>query len=164
MKLSRALAVIAILVFAGIAIYHTQKKTPQKGEFKSADELMQFMAGEAVKKAEKENQTKLDYSVQSIEKVETILSKLHEQYVKDKDSIAVNDLSMAYGAYIGEVIKRSEPGVRWGIDHPVAGDKSYPLYWKGGESFPWGWCFKRIMNGPEDNVWHKYLLVKQQRS
>ena len=161
MKTSTTLTLIAIVLIAGIAVYQSQHKSVQKENFKSIDALMQFMAAEAVKKAEQENHIKLDYSVQSLENIEAILGKLHEQYVKDRSSVAVNEASMAYGAYLGEVIKRSEPGAYWEADHPVAGEKSYPLYWKGGVSYPWGWCLKRILNGPEDNVWRKYLALKQ---
>ncbi len=163
MKTANVLILIAIVFIAGIYIYNSQKKS-QKTEFKDTNEMMAYLAAEAVKDAEKENHIKLDYSVQSIEQVEAVLSKIHEQYSKDKSSIAVNGLAMAYGAYIGEVIKRTEPDAKWERDHPVAGEKSYPIHWRGGESFPCGWCFKRITNGPEDNVWHKYQILKQQRS
>lgn len=167
MKLLGVLAVIIVAVIAGAAFLNTKKKSPQQAEFKSTQEMMTFLAAEAVKDAEKENQIKLDYSPQSIEKVEAVLSKIHEQYTRDKSSIAINGLAMAYGAYIGEVIRKSEPGAKWERDHPVGGEKSYPLHWiaggKAGESFPCGWCFKRITNGPEDNVWHKYQMIKEQR-
>jgi len=163
MKLLVVLAVIIVAVIAGAAFLRTQKKSSQHAVFKTTQEMMTFLAAEAVKDAEKENQIKLDYSPQSIEKVEAVLDNIHEQYTKDKSSIAVNGLAMAYGAYIGEVIRRSEPGSIWERDHPVGGEKSYPLHWKGGESFPCGWCFKRITNGPEDNVWHKYQMLKEQR-
>ena len=33
------------------------------------------------------------------------------------------------------------------------------LYWKQSQSFPVGWCGKRILNGDEDNVWHKYQVL-----
>ncbi len=164
MKTTNILILIAIVAVAGIAIYSSQKKSPKKAEFKNTDEMMVYLAAEAVKDAEKENHITLDYSAQSIEKVEAVLSKIHEQYLKDKSSIAVNGLAMAYGAYIGEVIKRTEPDAKWERDHPVAGEKSYPIRCRGGESFPCGWCYKRITNGPEDNVWHKYKVLKQQRS
>jgi hypothetical protein len=163
MKVLGIFALIAVALVAGVALLKAQKKSPQQTEFKTTEEMMTFLAAEAVKDAEKENKIKLDYSPQSIEKVEAVLGKIHEQYTKDKLSIAVNGLAMAYGAYIGEAIRRSEPGSKWERDHPVGGEKSYPLHWKGGESFPCGWCFKRITNGPEDNVWHKYQMLKEQR-
>lgn len=163
MKVLGILAVVVIAVVAGLAVLKSQKKPAQQTEFKTTDEMMVVLAAEAVKDAEKETNIKLDYSPQSIEKVEEVLSKIHEQFAKDKSSIAVNGLAMAYGAYIGEVIRRTEPGVTWKEDHPVAGEKSYPLHWNGGESFPCGWCYKRITNGPEDNVWYKYQLAKGQR-
>jgi hypothetical protein len=62
---------------------------------------------------------------------------------------------------IGEVIRRTETNVRWERDHPVMGEKAYPLHWGKGDSFPMGWCEKRIVNGDEDNVWVKYTVLKQ---
>jgi integrase len=48
-------------------------------------------------------------------------------------------------------------------DDPVGGEKSYPIVWGGGHSYPMAWCYHRIVNGPEDNVWIKYRVLKEQR-
>jgi hypothetical protein len=122
---------------------------------------VQYLAAEAVGDAAKHDAVELDYSVDSIRKVDDILGKLHDRYVKDQSSVRVTPLAHIYGAYIGEAIRRSEPGSRWERDHPVGGEKSYPLHWRGGESFPMGWCYRRIVNGPEDDVWMKYVAIKQ---
>ena len=156
-------SVLAVAAIAYASFLRNPRKPLRRPEFKTTQEMMTLLAAEAVKDAERENQINLDYSPQSIEQVEAILGKIHEQYMKDKASISVNGLAMAYGAYIGEAIRRSEPGSSWERDHPVGGEKSYPLRWKTGESFPCGWCYKRISNGPEDNVWHKYQMLKERR-
>ncbi len=41
----------------------------------------------------------------------------------------------------------------------MAGEKSYPLRWKGKETFPLAWCSKRIVNGDEDSIWFKYTVI-----
>jgi hypothetical protein len=64
---------------------------------------------------------------ESIENVEKILGGLHDQYTKNPSSVSANGLGSAYGAYIGEIIRRSELGAKWERDDPVAGEKSYPL-------------------------------------
>ena len=125
---------------------------------------MQWLANEAVKDSRDKNHVELDYSVASIEKVERVLGILHNQYAKNPSSISVNGLASAYGAYIGEVIRKSESDARWERDDPVGGEKSYPIIWGGGNSYPMAWCYKRIVNGPEDNVWVKYRVLKDRRS
>jgi hypothetical protein len=47
----------------------------------------------------------------------------------------------------------------WAIDHEVAGPGSFPIRWGDHESFPIGWCGKRIINGEEDNVWFKFRAL-----
>jgi hypothetical protein len=65
---------------------------------------------------------------------------------------------MTWGAYIGEVIRRLEGG-HWEKDSDVAGPDTYPIHHGQGQSFVVGWCGKRILNGAEDNVWHKFQVV-----
>jgi hypothetical protein len=125
---------------------------------------VQWLANEAVRDARDQNHVELDYSVASIETVDKVLGGLHEQYSKNPSSISVKGLASSYGAYIGEVIRKTEPGARWERDDAVMGEKSYPLIWGGGNSYPMAWCYRRIVNGPEDNVWVKYRVLKDRRS
>jgi hypothetical protein len=91
-------------------------------QFKTAGEFVQFLATMAVSNAQQNNQTTLDYTPESIKTVETIFDGIHDQYVKNPSSVAPNELGSAYGAYIGEVVRRSEPGVRWERDDAPAGE------------------------------------------
>ncbi|HEX8878883.1 MAG TPA: hypothetical protein VF749_02590, partial [Candidatus Acidoferrum sp.] len=59
--------------------------------------FVEWLANGAAKDAREQNQIKLDYS------------GLHEQYAKDRSTIGVQGLGPAYGACIGEVLRRSEP-------------------------------------------------------
>ena len=43
--------------------------------------------------------------------------------------------------------------------HQVAGLGSLPIRWGEHESFPIGWCGKRIINCDEDNVWSKFRIL-----
>lgn len=154
-KVSSAIA-LAFLALLAYSVYHAGHNNP----FQTAGEFTQWLATEAVRDARDNNRRSLDYTPESIQNVETILGCLHDQYLKNPSSISVNGLGSAYGAYIGEVIRRSESGARWERDDPIAGEKSYPFHWAGRVSFPMSWCQKRIINGPEDNVWLKYRLLK----
>jgi hypothetical protein len=115
-----------------------------------------------VKDAEQGNGIRLDYSAESIKTVDHILGKLHDQYMKAPSSISVRGLSAAYGAYVGEVIRRTEPNVHWLRDDDL-GEKIYPLVWDKAHVYPMSWCQKRIENGDEDNVWMKYTILRKQR-
>ena len=162
MKIS---TIVVVLLFAGFLVYTLilRKRATGERKFQSTDEFVQWLANEAVKDARENYGVELDYSPNSIQKVEQTLGQVHDQYVKDQKSVLPIPLGSAYGAYIGEVIRRTEPGARWERDDPVMGEKAYPIIWGGGNSYPMGWCIKRIENGPEDNVWIKYKVLKQRR-
>jgi hypothetical protein len=132
-------------------------------QFQSPTQFAQWLATEAVQDAKDNNHVALDYTPNSIQNVEKILGQLHDQYTKNPSSVSADGLDSAYGAYIGEVIRRSESDARWEQDDPVGGPKSYPLIWGGGNSFPMAWCYHRIVNGPEDDVWFKYRVLKDDR-
>ena len=140
------------------------RKEEQPRTFATTDEFIQWLASEAVQDAKTQNNVQLNYSVESIKAVDKILGQIHDAYVKDPKSVSVTGLGSAYGAYVGEVIRRSESGAKWERDDPVGGEKSYPLIWGAGHSYPLGWCQKRIINGDEDSVWVKYSVLKERAS
>ena len=160
MKLAVSISLSLALV-GGVYLLRMSGKASSDRPFgSSTDEFVEWLANEAVKDAWEQNQIKLDYRVESIKNVDQILGKLHEQYARDRSTISVQGLGSAYGAYIGEVIRRSEPGSRWQRDDAI-GEKSYPLIWGAGHSYPMAWCSRRILNGDEDNVWLKYRALKE---
>lgn len=153
-----------MLVFLVLVVgFVFRNRYVKQHQFQTPGQFAQWMATEAVKDAKENNQVVLDYTPNSIQRVENILGQLHDQYVKNPSSISASGLGSAYGAYIGEVIRRSETGAKWERDDPVGGEKSYPLVWGGGHSYPMAWCYHRIVNGSEDNVWIKYHVLKEER-
>jgi hypothetical protein len=159
---SSTVVALTLLALGLVLFLLTRRKEASGLKFNSTDQFIQFMAAEAVKDAKGKDGVNLDYSVDSIKEVEEILGRLHEQYVKDPSSISAKGLGSAYGAYVGEVIRRSEPGAKWERDDNVGGEKSYPIIWGSGQghSYPMAWCYHRIVNGPEDNVWVKFRVLK----
>lgn len=106
----------------------------------------------------------LDWSDRSIANVETILTRLHADYVKSKTQIpddAIATLAKAYGSYIGEVYRRNHGG-DWGmmtldgLDFPAVKARSGVAFW------PIGRVTNRIKNGSGDNVafYYRGLLGK----
>jgi|SRR5690242_6002698 len=150
------ISLVSILVVT-VGLLRLNKQTKS---FKNTDEFVQYLASEAVSDAEKNNRLHLDYSIASIKSVESILSQVHEQNSKDPKSVNAVAMANMYGAYIGETIRRNEPNARWQSGDTVAGEKSYPLIWSAGHSYPMAWCYHRILNGEEDNVWVKYSVLR----
>lgn len=128
------------------------------------DYAMRHVAQRAVIRARKERGLKLDYSAASIEQVERVLSELHVQHAQT--SIASREfsmLSLSWGAYIGEVMKRVQPG-RWQRDSEKAGAGSMPLVFdSSNEAFPCSWAYKRIADGPDDNILFKFQVFSDPR-
>lgn len=102
----------------------------------------------------------LDWSDDSIEKIELILSSLHKEARKDKPTQEqMLGFAIPFGSYIGEVYRRNH-GAEWG-SITLEGE-TYPGLQcsKRGQNFwPWLKALKRIENGDEDNVWHYYQIL-----
>jgi hypothetical protein len=150
-------AAIASIVYRNSQYY---QKANGEYNFSSVDEMMDKLSGNATTDAKISTEMTLIFGVESFESLEYVLGILHDSYKADNNSVNVYNYAMVYGAYIGESIKYSVPGSRWEKDHDVGGSNSYPLHWNNQTSFPCVWCYKRIVNGPKDNVWHKYLALK----
>jgi hypothetical protein len=126
-----------------------------------AVEEMKVRASQAIEIASSEYETSLDYSPESVAKVEEILGKIHERNIKEpiSEKQLVKE-SLRWGGYIGEVIIRIKP-CHWELNSKIGGEGSLPIVFENEkhETFPVGWCYKRIINGPEDNVWHKFNFL-----
>jgi hypothetical protein len=153
------LLVVLAIVLVGYRAYTRRSQPPGPTPISTdPNKFMPEMADRAVQFAAQRGKT-LDYTIDSVTSVETLLGELHESRAKQQLSDReVNVQALHFGAYIGEVIRRKYGG-SWSTDHSVAGPKSFPVHWNGGESFPIGWCGKRILNGDEDNVWFKFQVL-----
>jgi hypothetical protein len=130
-------------------------------------DMMAAYAADAVDHARETCGVPLDYDPGSVAQVEAILGKLYEGiprglfarlFGKGPSPDVIAAICKMYGAYIGECIRRKWGG-EWETDHPVAGPQSFPIDSQGHQSFPLGWCYKRLRAGPEDNVWHKLQVL-----
>jgi hypothetical protein len=159
-----------ILVLVAAALlggYWYLRVRPRKSQTLTAQDVikeMQFRADLAVKDAKNEFNVVLDYSPESIETVESVLAQIHASHAANPIADAeLNRHALKWGGYVGEVIKRVRPA-EWKLDSKVGGAGSFPIvYAEKGESFPVGWCYRRIVNGDEDNVWHKFTTFVMNR-
>ncbi len=153
MKIATALA---FLLVCGASRKRAQSPSSSRDDVQLG---MKQAAQEAVHTARTAYGLTLDYSPKSVEAVEAILAKLHEEHKGSPFPLArEKEEGWRWGAYVGEVILRLSPG-HWEADHPAGGKGSFPVRVARGDSFPIGWCRKRIVNGPEDNVWHKFQIL-----
>jgi hypothetical protein len=105
----------------------------------------------------------LDGTDASIEQIETILTRFHDEMAAASPTQeTILQFAKMFGSYVGEVFRRNH-GARWGMVTIGADtfpgmetDKVAARFW------PWGRVQKRLVNGPEDNVWHYYMELAAQ--
>lgn len=160
MNTSSAWQLAALGAILLIAIVFAVRRMRDPGPTNIGEQMAQ-MAREAVQYARERGVT-LDYSRDSVEQVESLLDELSKQWqAGDLLEQTVHAHALRFGAYLGEILRR-EYGGHWTRDHEVAGPNSLPIHWGGGQSFPVGWCGKRILNGEEDNVAFKFRVLTSQ--
>jgi len=128
---------------------------------------MDAYAQDAVDYAAKLNK-KLDYSEKSIEAVEEICTLLYNSlpknflakfFRKSPNEETIIQISKMLGGYTGEVIKKHYGG-SWDVED----FQGNTIVLTVGEikTFPVGKVYKRLKNGPEDNVHHFYHFVTRE--
>jgi hypothetical protein len=124
-------------------------------------------AQEAVDFAKQHFQLTLDYSDKSIQEVEGILARFHDDLPKSAfqrlfrpapPPEKISQTVVMFGSYVGEVLHRRLSGSRWEQD--TSGGRNV-LCLTDGERRVWPHTkvHKRIINGPEDNIWHYFTGV-----
>jgi hypothetical protein len=101
----------------------------------------------------------LDWSDSCVRHVETILDRLHRDVPNAAPSEdQIFGFAKMLGSYVGEVHRKNHGG-RWGLvtldgeSFPGMRDAGGRLFW------PWGRAQNRIVEGPENNVWHYYQVL-----
>ena len=107
--------------------------------------------------------TNLDGSEASIALVEQMLGRLHEQLQIARPTEAqIGAFAKMFGSYVGEVY-RLKHGAEWGVVR--VDDKEFPgmqAAANGLQFWPWERAYNRIVDGPENNMWHYYLALLAQ--
>jgi hypothetical protein len=148
-------AAIAICALFGVLVLRTYLgKRKIRSDF---DYAMQVVAKEAVRRAKSQHGVNLDFGPASIERLEGMLGSIHEGHLKNP--LTEKELSLQsirWGAYIGEAIKRVRGG-KWHRDSEKAGRGAMPIVFDAAnEAFPCSWAYKRIADGPDDNIVFKF--------
>ncbi len=99
----------------------------------------------------------LDYSVESLAKLDAIIEGLRQDGVSAQE---VAETLFSFGCYVGEVFVRNAKG-RWRLasETPMARASGFPLVIQlGADTYcnPIGKVFKRLEEGPEHELTHFY--------
>ena len=123
-------------------------------------QIAEAYALDAVDLARERFRVTLDWSDSSVQDIESILRYLHEQMQHAKPSAdRVLQFAKIFGSYVGEVFKRN-PGASWGT--VSLGNDRFPGMQAERtevEFWPWGRAQKRLISGPEENVWHYFQTL-----
>jgi hypothetical protein len=102
----------------------------------------------------------LDYSEDSLKKLEDILSRMKQQYADNPTQDQLDERCKMWGSYLGEVVRRRFGGT-WSIEtYPGKGFATLTLSVGGSKLFPSMKVHRRLTQGEDDDVWAFYKMVK----
>lgn len=121
----------------------------------SVTEMVCSYAEKAIKMAAERDQV-LDYSEESLTRMETILEQLSNQ--ESHSDIA--ETCKVWGSYLGEVVRRRFGG-EWSIEtYPGKQFATLTLNVNGSRLFPSMKVHRRLTQGAEESVWAFYQMVR----
>ena len=114
---------------------------------------------DAIDVAQRNFGTALDGSEASVANVEQLLDTLQQSIPEQKPSKDVIwTFAKIFGSYVGEVFRKNYGG-SWGFCADESGEKQYALEQNGTIIWPHTRAYKRLVDGPENNVWHYYQVL-----
>ena len=120
--------------------------------------MMRGFAEQAVRLG-REFKVHLDYSENSLQEVEHLLGRLHDDMSKS-DANKIEEMAKIWGGYLGEVVRRRFGG-EWSIEKYPAGDfLIVTLKVNVARLFPSMKVHKRLTEGSNENIWSFYQAVR----
>lgn len=130
----------------------------------TAGHVMGAYAKDAVDHARSNFGVTLDFSEGSVRVLEELVGRQHDEYAKGNtpDEEGLETFCKMWGAYLGEVIRKQHGG-EWTVasEGPFAG--AYLLTIGDTQMSPPSKIYKRIVDGPEDNLEHYYQVMIQMK-
>ena len=121
--------------------------------------MMQAFAEQAVRLGH-EFKINLDYSERSLEQVEQLLARFHDELTSANPGSKLEEMAKIWGGYLGEVVRRRFGG-EWSIEKYPAGDfLIVTLNVNGARLFPSMKVHKRLTEGSSENIWSFYQSVR----
>lgn len=135
-------------------------------------EMMEGYAGDAVRQASAFGVT-LDYSEESLQVLEQILSRFHDELLSlspassssdDPSEQGIDTSSRVWGGYFGETIRRLWGG-DWGVEtYPGTTAPVVSVDVGGAKIFPVMKVYRRLTQGDGENVWQFYRMIREKVS
>lgn len=136
----------------------------------TANDMMSAYASDAVDYCQQAFGLPLDFSEESIKSIEEVLTRLHASlprgflsrlFKRGPSPEQIDTICKMLGGYVGEVMRRHWGGA-WKLGSDVApGQVIVTLELPGGtDVWPQFKVAKRLSNGPEDNVWSYFRVLK----
>jgi hypothetical protein len=165
LRLEGPMSIVTALMIGAVLHAPTGKVAQETGGAAvfEADPKIQLIAEayalDAVDVASENFGERLDWTDQSIETVERMAARLHDEIANARPTEEqIAQFTKMLGSYVGEVYRRNHGGT-WGVV-TANGEKMPGMKTAKGTLFwPWGRAAKRIANGPEDNIWHYYQAL-----
>lgn len=120
-----------------------------------------FLAQNFVSEFKKLN-IKLDYSVESLKKIEEYISINSKDLKPKKNSFFANDTdskTFALGAYLGEVIRKNGNAVRWNNENSESPIEIIQETPNGSKALTINKAFKRVYQGEGDSIHHFAVVM-----
>lgn len=133
------------------------------------NEMMKAYSLDAVDYAKQFNKT-LDFSETSIQSLEDVCTLLYNEiprgffakiFNKSPSEEAIIQMSKMLGAYIGEVMIKHYGG-NWTIENFMNQGNTLVVNLEELKTFPVAKVYKRLKNGPEDNVHYYYFVMTKE--
>ena len=125
----------------------------------SVDAMVASYAEKAVA-AGRAYSSKLNYSEESIQTVETILAQVSQALPGTGSPEELSESCKMWGSYLGEVLRRRFGG-EWSIEtYPGRQFATLTLNIQGSRIFPSMKVHRRLTQGENENVWSFYKMIK----
>lgn len=98
----------------------------------------------------------LDYSDESIKKVDKILLLLLKEYSNTKKESELKNFALIFGLYIIEVYERNHGKGYIERKLLASNEDSFPYHRNGNLIFPCIWCLNKINDAKSEDLWSKY--------
>jgi len=127
-------------------------------------DMMRAYAEDAINFAKQLN-IELDFSEESLNKLDLILQQFHDGipkglkklFIKGPSEEQITQMSKMWGGYLGETIIRMFGG-EWIMSKTF--ENAIAIQVQGTEIYPPAKTYKRIVNGQEDNIVNYYKVLK----
>lgn len=108
------------------------------------------------------NGKQLDYSVDSLENVDTILYKIYNKHVRGSKMSEQLDyelygIALSLGCYIMEIIERNYGTGTWRRVIDAEGKERLPYAYENVEIMPIGWCVYALHHGSKRNIRDQFI-------